>query len=51
MRSCPCCGASLQAPPQRERKRTDAEPGRKNTGHELIHCPDCERVIDGFTAH
>ena len=51
MRRCPYCDSALTGPPQREQKRTNSEPGKKNTGAELIYCPDCGGVIDGFSAH
>lgn len=51
MRHCPYCDSPLRDPPRLVRNRTNPAPGRKDTGHELVHCSDCERVIDGFSAH
>lgn len=51
MEECPYCAADLNGPTHRITNRTDADPGRKSPGQELVSCPNCGGVIDGFTAH
>ena len=51
MNDCPYCGFELNRPTHRVESRTNAGPGAKSTGAELINCPDCGEVIDGFSAH
>lgn len=51
MYECPYCHSDLSRPASRQTNRTDAIPGSKTTGAELVNCPDCGRVIDGFSAH
>lgn len=51
MDNCPYCEATLNSPPTRERNRVNQKPGYRTTGIELIFCPECSRIIDGFTDH
>lgn len=51
MYECPYCGSELNRPTRRVPSRTPAGPGRKSTGNELVTCPDCSGVIDGFSFH
>ncbi|MFC6730088.1 hypothetical protein ACFQDG_15670 [Natronoarchaeum mannanilyticum] len=51
MQTCPYCDSDLMGTASRRRTRGDATPGRKSTGPELVSCPDCGEVIDGFTPH
>ena len=51
MHDCPSCGFELNRPTRRVESRTNASPGGKSTGAELVTCPDCGAVIDGFSAH
>jgi len=48
---CPHCGADLQRSTHRNQRRTDSGVGRKSLGHELVSCPECGGVVDGFSAH
>jgi endogenous inhibitor of DNA gyrase (YacG/DUF329 family) len=51
MRECPHCGSELERPASTRSERGDADPGGKSTETEVVNCPDCDRVIDGFTPH
>jgi len=51
MNDCPYCGFELNRPTRRIESRTNPGPGGKSTGAELVTCPDCGEVIDGFSAH
>ena len=51
MYDCPNCGFELNRPTRRVESRTNAIPGGKSTGAELVACPDCGQIIDGFSAH
>lgn len=51
MYTCPYCDSALDGNPSRQVKRTNQTPGHKDTGSELVSCPDCDRVIDGFAGH
>lgn len=51
MNDCPYCGFELNRPTHRVENRTNPGPGGKSTGSELVTCPDCGEVIDGFSAH
>jgi hypothetical protein len=51
MNECPCCAADLQRGTHRKENRTDGGSGGKSLGDELVACPECGGVIDGFTAH
>lgn len=51
MQECPFCGSDLMGTaPIRETRGGDPL-GSKSTGDALVSCPDCDEVIDGFTAH
>lgn len=51
MQECPYCSSDLDGPASIESKRGGNPIGRKSTGSELVSCPDCGGVIDGFTSH
>jgi len=51
MEECPHCGFELNRATHRVVSRTNAAPGGKSTGTELVTCPECGAVIDGFSAH
>lgn len=51
MNECPYCQFELNRPAHRRNNRTNATPGRKSSGQELVVCPDCGGIIDGFTDH
>lgn len=56
MNECPYCSSELKGiggvSRTREGSSNDgAAPGGKNTGAELVSCPDCGEVIDGYTPH
>lgn len=51
MNECPFCGSDLQSRPGTRPTRQDGQPGAKSTENELVSCPDCDEVIDGFSAH
>ncbi len=51
MQECPYCNSDLRRGGQSQTTRTGDPTGHKSTGTELVSCPDCGNVIDGFTAH
>lgn len=51
MDECPYCQFELNRPTHRRLSRGDATPGQKSHGQELVSCPDCGGIIDGFSAH
>ena len=51
MDACPYCQFELNGPANRQTRRNDVETGGKSTGDELVTCPNCGGVIDGFAAH
>lgn len=51
MQECPYCSYNLNGLTRRKITRTNEDPGGKSTGNELVTCPDCDGVIDGFTSH
>jgi DNA-directed RNA polymerase subunit RPC12/RpoP len=51
MIECPHCGSDLNRPTSSQTLRNGDPLGDKSTGSELVSCPDCDSVIDGFTAH
>lgn len=51
MKECPYCGSELQGRASIQPRRSGTEVGRKSTGSELVSCPDCDGIIDGFTSH
>lgn len=51
MEDCYYCGHELNGPTARQTNRSNANPGHKSTGMEIVTCPDCGRVIDGFSDH
>lgn len=51
MLECPYCGSNLNGSTHQQESRGRGAPGRKSTGNELVSCPDCDGVIDGFSAH
>jgi len=51
MYDCPTCGFEMNRPTRRVERRTNSSPGRKSTGVELVACPECGQIIDGFTPH
>jgi len=51
MNECPYCGSELNGAVRREPKRSGQPAGQKSTTAELVSCPECDEVIDGFTAH
>lgn len=51
MYECPYCGSDLNGSTRQRETRGQGEPGRKSTAAELVSCPDCDGVIDGFSAH
>lgn len=51
MNDCPYCGFELNRPTHRVESRTNHSPGGKSTGAEMVTCPDCGEVIDGFSSH
>lgn len=51
MQECPYCDSDLQGSTKVTIERGDSGPGQKSVGSELVACPDCDEVIDGFSAH
>jgi uncharacterized protein with PIN domain len=51
MKECPYCGSELNGAVSREEKRSGPPAGHKSTSAQLVSCPDCDGVIDGFTPH
>lgn len=51
MQDCYYCGHELNGPTARQTTRSNTNPGQKSTGMEIVTCPDCGRVIDGFSEH
>ncbi|MFC7046304.1 hypothetical protein ACFQH6_13595 [Halobacteriaceae archaeon GCM10025711] len=51
MEQCPYCGSDLIGSTNVQPRRPDGDLGSKTTGAELVTCPDCGNVIDGFTSH
>ncbi len=51
MEECPYCGSELNGAVQRTPIRAGPSAGHKSTEAELVSCPDCDEVIDGFTPH
>ncbi|WP_435178086.1 hypothetical protein [Halorussus sp. AFM4] len=51
MIECPHCGSDLNRRTNSRQRRSGDPLGGKSTGSELVSCPDCDEVIDGFTAH
>lgn len=51
MIECPHCGSELNRQAKTQTRRNDKPLGGKSTGSELVSCPDCDEMIDGFTAH
>jgi hypothetical protein len=51
MQECPFCGSDLQRRPRTLETRQGNPIGGKSTADALITCPDCDEVIDGFSAH
>jgi len=51
MLECPFCGSDLDSQPGTRETRQGDPVGGKSTEKELVSCPDCDEVIDGFTAH
>jgi hypothetical protein len=51
MQECPYCGSNLNGPVGMNTKRNSPATGGKSTNSELVSCPDCDEVIDGFAAH
>lgn len=48
---CPLCGSEIQDPVARETNTAGSPMGPKSPDVELVVCPDCDEVIDGFCAH
>lgn len=51
MEECPYCGSELNGTANVHQTRSGQPVGRKSTGSDLVSCPDCDEVIDGFSAH
>ncbi|WP_166035418.1 hypothetical protein [Halorussus pelagicus] len=51
MIECPHCGSDLNRDAKTQTQRNGEPLGSKSTGSELVSCPDCDEMIDGFTAH
>ena len=51
MEECPYCHFDLSRGGNSLTTRSGDPIGAKSTGTELVSCPDCDGVIDGFTAH
>jgi hypothetical protein len=51
MEECPNCGGDLSGPLRRESTDTRTSPGGKSPPSELVTCPDCNEVVDGFSPH
>lgn len=51
MQECPFCGSDLIGDTGVQQTRGGDPLGSKSTGSDLVSCPDCDEVIDGFTAH
>ena len=51
MENCPYCDSELNGRAGIQPRRGGKGVGRKSTGSELVSCPDCGGVIDGFTSH
>ncbi|MFB6136017.1 MAG: hypothetical protein ABEJ04_04590 [Halobacteriaceae archaeon] len=51
MEDCPHCGSGLQGSVRMESTRNETEVGGKSRQTDLVTCPDCGQVIDGFTEH
>ncbi|WP_168216290.1 hypothetical protein [Halorussus halobius] len=51
MMECPHCGSELNRRTNSRTHRNGDPLGGKSTGSELVACPDCDGMIDGFTAH
>jgi hypothetical protein len=51
MQECPYCGSNLNGPVGRDTTRNGDATGGKSPSSELVSCPDCDEVIDGFTPH
>lgn len=51
MLECPYCSSDLDRRGSYQTTRSTGTLGRKSTGSELVSCPDCDNVIDGFSAH
>jgi len=51
MQECPYCGSDLHGRAGIQETRGGNPLGRKSTGSELVSCPDCGGVIDGFASH
>jgi len=51
MQECPYCGSDLNGSVRLTPTRTGETPGSKSTKSELVTCPDCDEIIDGFTPH
>lgn len=51
MEECPYCGSDLNGRTNIQTTRAGDPLGGKSTGTEMISCPDCDGVIDGFTSH
>jgi hypothetical protein len=50
--SCPHCQSKLEdGGGARRAERGDTGTGGKSTEQEIVSCPDCGRVIDGFSPH
>jgi len=51
MNECPHCGFALDRKARFQDQRGDGAVGNKSTASEIVSCPDCDGVIDGFSAH
>ena len=51
MNECPHCGSDLSRRTNSKTLRNGDPLGGKSPGAELVSCPDCDGVIDGFSAH
>lgn len=51
MQACPYCDAELNGPTHRFQNRATADPSASRSEQELVACPDCGGVIDGFSSH
>lgn len=51
LHECPLCGAEIEAPVERKTDAAGSPMGPKSPNVELVVCPNCNEVIDGFRAH
>jgi len=51
MKECPYCGSALIGSTTVRTTRGGKPLGGKSTGTNLVSCPDCGGVIDGFASH